>query len=117
VIVLDNANPLWLEATAARDILLACDLEMMRYADVVLWHHDAATEGQTARIELGILAGAKSFSIVHANAEVPSLAYMEALCGLHPNLHWCSGTLEEAVSLAVKLAKDVAAKKRMTINV
>ncbi len=105
--VLDNTDERWASANSAEEIapLLANDLRQMRSADVVLWHHDSHTEGRTARIELGFLAGASIVTIVHAEVEgVASLAYIEALCSLHATLHWCPGPLEKAASLAVSVA-------------
>lgn len=100
-IVLDNTDPRWHSAETAEQIkpLLAQDLTFMQDADAVLWHHDADTEGRTARIELGLLPAQNRPAIIHVDTAVPSREYMRAFVELHPQTLQWANTLEEAVIL------------------
>lgn len=91
--ILDNIDVAWEKAVTAEAIepLLEHDLDLLREADVVLWHHDEG-QGRTARIELGYLAALSdhegSFVIIHVEAGVKLREYMKAITKLHPNMRW-----------------------------
>lgn len=101
--VVMNTDARWLNATTAlkKRPLLEQDLRIMRDADLILWHYDAAG-GRTAGIELGILTQIGPPVIVHIDQDAHRefRAYVHALTMLFPKtLHWVE-TFDEAVDLA-----------------
>lgn len=105
--VLDNTNPQWQNAHTAEEItpLLAEDHRLMDRANLVIWHHDKDTAGDTACIELGMLVLYDRPVIVHVDEDVASREYMRALTLLHPTwLHWVE-TLDDALGLVPELLK------------
>lgn len=115
--VLSNEDPRWQDPSFALEsltttgqepvqVLLGNDLALIRRADVVLWHH--GHQGETARIELGLLAGMFPVPyrvVVHVDPWVSWRPYAEALCALR-GLRWAP-TMDYAAEVAAGLAADV----------
>jgi len=102
--VIDNTDSRWTDVKTTEQLtpLLSQDLVLMRQSDVVLWHHDKDTEGRTARIELGFLAGAGIPTVVHVEETVNSIPYIQSFTTLHsPFFRWAS-SLEQAVAMATQ---------------
>lgn len=109
----DNTDPRWPDAATAEEILplLRQDHEFMRTADIVLWHHDAGTPGDTARFELGIPALFGRWTVVHVDPGTPSREYMRALCLLYPSrLHWAD-SMEDALTFIQRLAEALSSRE------
>ena len=105
-IPVDNTDERWLTAKTAEEIapLLQLDHDLMDGSNIVLWHHDAGSPGNTARIEIGFLVLFGRPVIVHVEPGVVSREYMRALCLLYPKaLHWAE-TMEDAMRLIRRLA-------------
>ncbi|MBP7134649.1 hypothetical protein KBA73_05525 [Patescibacteria group bacterium] len=103
---IDNTDERWNAAETAEAIapLLKQDHNFMRDSDIVLWHHDSGTPGNTARIELGFLTLFGRPTVVHVEPEVVSRKYMRALCLLYPKtLHWAE-TMDDALEIVARLA-------------
>ncbi len=108
----DNADARWPDAKTAEEInpLLAQDHGFMKSADIAFWHHDADTAGDTARIELGMLAILGRPTVVHVDHGVTSREYMRALCIHFPTLHWAE-TAEDVRALIQRLSEALSSKE------
>lgn len=114
--VLSNEDPSWLGTNNINNpqqriaALIGNDLALIARADVVLWHHGLV--GETAGVELGLLAGLPGQcsvpwrTVVHVEPGVPLRPYAEALCCLR-NMRWAQ-TLEHAAEIAAGIAEDVS---------
>ncbi len=104
---LDNTDPRWLLAKTPKEIapLIVQDREIMRRADIVIWHCDKDALARTARIELGVLESLCNPVILHVeHGSDPSESYMRAEAEVFPHMHMVE-TLDEAVSLVQKFSE------------
>lgn len=105
--ILSNEDPGWLLASGGElDPLVGNDLVLIERAEVVLWHH--GPHGETARIELGLLAGMfprRDRVVVHVDASVPWREYARALCGQR-GLRWAP-SFDAALDYTASLAADI----------
>ena len=111
---LDNTDPRWKDARTAEDIspLLRIDHRLLSKADLILWHHDSDTAGNTARIELGHLPFMRCAAIVHVEPDVVSREYIRALCLLFPQKLFWVETLEEAFALIPRLDRSLPRRRK-----
>lgn len=106
----DNTDERWPTAETAEQILplLRQDHEIMLDCDLILWHHDSGTPGNTARFELPMPLFLQRQTIVHVEPGVVSREYMHALCNLYPQcFHWAE-TLEDAY----RMIPDILASRQ-----